>query len=356
MAKIDWLKHCKAFLKKHEDTVAERKAYCDLKRLNYNSFRPKLAEYKKSQAYKNSLSQQSIERQLKKSVSKKTNATSGSVDEKEGRRARDLSNDEDDVKKTYEVTPGGCRSFVKGNTASLLHGKYAKKVFLNDECKELANGSFDDLLMLFKQQFHLMNIQAISRLQEIEELYDAGDCVKKTTVSIDGSVIETPITKAQAVDEVLSNSAAALSEMMKVANAAEKTVVDREIKFMQMSTTSQQDKERTLKELILLKAKEKWSVFDFVEQCAMRSVEPPVWAIKQLEHELRTAEPEIDTSGGVTPEQARELREESIRRRAGRKERLAVIQERNAQIYAGAADLGKEKETVAEDLEGSSGG
>ena len=267
MAKIDWLRHCKAFLKKHDDTVAERKAYCEKKRLNYNSFRPQLAKYKKSQAYKNSIAQQTPARQAKKGAAQNDKLQSAENGEGEGRRVRDLSNGSVSVKPDNERLADGTYRFTKGNTASVLHGRYAKKAFLNEEYQELSQGGFDELLALFKQQFHLVNNESIRRLQEITELYENGDAIKRTTLTAEGKVVETPLTQAEATSEVLNTSAAALSEMMKVVNVAEKTLVDRFVKYSQLNEVTQSQKDRILADLMRQKSEEQWSVFQFIEEC-----------------------------------------------------------------------------------------
>lgn len=347
--KVDWIKQVKYFLKNMEDTVAERKNFCEHRNLPYNTFRTHLSKYKKSDAFKNSQAQQSAGREIKKQSTKEEVEKKSKV-EVAGHRAR-ITVTTKDSNPDIERLPGGLRRFRSGNTASLVHGKHAKKAFLSDEYAELSQSPLADQLGLLKQHFHFMNNLGVKNIRSIEERYANNQPITKTSLNGKGEVVSDELTLEEALKEVGIEVLIPLNEVLKTIGIVEKGLTETEIKLHAVPALSKADQQEILGELVLMRTEENWSASQLVAHLVSHRVDIPPWLLKDLENELRNAEDEIDDTGGLTPEEAEELREKSIARRAGRQERLRKIKERNVSVYAGAADLGTEMLTNSEEAD-----
>ena len=346
--KVDWIKQVKGFLKSMVDTVAERKNFCEHKGLPYNTFRTHLSKYKKSDAFKNSQAQQSAGREIKKQSTKEEVEKKSKV-EVAGRRAR-ITVTKKDSNPDIERLPGGLRRFRPGNTASLVHGKHAKKAFLSDEYAELSQSPLVDQLGLLKQHFHFMNNLGVKNIRNVEDRYANNQPITKTSVNGKGEVVSVELTIEQVLNELSLGVLTPLAEALKIIAIVEKGLTETEIKLHAVPALSKADQQEVLSELVLMRTEENWSASQLVAHLVSHRVDIPPWLLKDLENELRNAEDEVDDTGGLTPEAAEVLREKSIARRAGRQERSNEIKKRNDNIYAGAAGLGSEKLTNSKEV------
>ncbi|MGF1905223.1 hypothetical protein [Aliivibrio salmonicida] len=347
MAKtVDWIKQVKHFLKNYDDTVSERKKFCEHRNLSYNSFRTHLGKYKKSDAFKNSLAQKSVGREAQKRSASESIKDDAQSEEK-SRHAQIAVTARDSNPNISRSSSNHC-SFRKGNTASLVHGKFAKKAFISDAYKELSLAPLSEQIALLKQQFHFISDLGVKKKTHIKNEYEAGRPFKKTTVSSEGKITTEDISEEDALYEVAMQAIVPLTEMIKALSTTEKNMMDSDLKAHAAPSVSRSDQDTLLANLVTVRAQNKWTASDLVAQCVINKVDLPPWLLKELEIELRYAEEEIDESGGLSDKDAEAIRERSLERRGGRAERLAEVRKRNAAIYEGAADLGAEKLTESD--------
>ena len=234
MAKrTDWNKQIKYFLKNHEDTVEQRKVFCKNRGLTYNSFRVKLGQYKKSDQFKNSLAQQTPLSQAKKRSHQQEKENEKIHDDQRTTRAHIPEAPARDQPVNIQRS-NGTRRFAPGNKASLIHGKYAQKAFLDDEYQELSALPLEVQVRLLKQHIHLINNVAVERIQFIRKEYAADRPLTYTKVDEKGQVVEVPIPLDEALVTASSKAAAPMTEMIKTLGTVEKGLVESECKLRMM--------------------------------------------------------------------------------------------------------------------------
>ena len=329
--------------------MPERQKFCEHRHLSYNSFRTQLGKYKKSDAYKNSQAQQSVGRELKKRSAKDQTEKNSKVEVK-GRHAQ-ISLHVENSNPDLDRMPGGHYRFKKGNQASLIHGKFAKKAFISDEYRELSSLPLTDQIALVKQHFHFINNLGVKKANQLMEDYENGKPVTKQVVNDKGEVKSETLPLEQALTEVAMETIIPLTEMIKALGTVEKGLIESELKSHTATHLSRSEQDSELAGLVQVREDNKWSASDLVAQCVMKQIELPTWLLKELEIELRYAEDDIDDSEGLSDDDAESIRERSLIRRSNKNLRLGEIRKRNAKIYENAADLGAEKLTENDEIE-----
>lgn len=349
--KTDWIKQIKFFLKNHEDTVEERKIFCKNKGLVYNSFRVKLSQYKKSDQFKNSLAQQTPLSEAKKRSTQQAREEAKNLDEKGTTRAR-LTDSITQNQPTNIQRKDGTRSFAPGNKAHLIHGKYAKKAFLDDEYQELSALPLEVQVRLLKQHIHLINNVSVERIQFIRKEYEEGRPLTRVKLDEKGNITETAIPMDEALVDASTQAAGPMTEMIKALGTVEKGLVESECKVRLQPTYSRVEMDSHFAEVMNLRVESKWTALQTLGECVQRMLEPPAWLLKEVEFELRNAEPEIDDSEGVSPDEAAAIIERQRERTANANAWLEKRRRKNAEIYAASKGVGDEKLTVSTTIDG----
>ena len=96
-----------------------------------------------------------------------------------------------------------------------------------------------------------------------------------------------------------------------------------------------------------LRVDKRWTALQTLGECVQKMIDPPAWLLKEAEFEVRNAEPEIDDSNGITPDDAAAIIERQRERQASASEWLEKRRRENAEIYESSKGVGDEKLTIS---------
>ena len=319
----------KEFLNGGDTSAQERKIFVKKHELNDNTFRSKLATWKKTNSYENWACQQTKTRSIKNEVVDNVTLLS---------KAAQIS------PRTVNLDRDARGRFIVGNTASELHGKYKtafkKRMFDSDEEEALAECSLLDSVRVMQNQLNILNEVSSRRLREITALYATDKRITHNDSELsEFDAIQSVVAQTQkSSDSLLLRIATTQKQILEIdALAAKRPLLD-------LSTQTE------LVTTLVLKVEEE--KLDNRNACLLflkNGLTPPVYYQKLAELEVKNADDEIDNTDGLTAQEAETLREASIMRRAGREERQRKLEERNNKIYEKVGQLGRENHTLSDD-------
>nr|WP_176453935.1 hypothetical protein [Aliivibrio wodanis]VVV06839.1 hypothetical protein AW0309160_04333 [Aliivibrio wodanis] len=329
ISKNGYEKLFKEFLNGGDTSAQSRKIFVKKHKLNDNTFRSKLAAWKKTNAYENWACQQTKSRSIKNEVVDNVTLLS----------------------KTAQISPGTVKidrdargRFIVGNTASELHGKhkaaFKKKMFDNDDEEALAECSLLDSVRVMQNQLNILNEVSSRRLREITALY-ATD--KRITHN------DTELTEFEAIQCVVSQTQKSSDSLLLRIATTQKQILEIDALAAKRPLLDLSAQTQLVTTLVLRIEEEKLDNRKACQLFLKNGLTPPVYFQKLAELEAKNAEDEIDDEKGLTVEEAEELRETSIIRRSEREERQRKLVERNNKIYEKVGNLGRESYTFSDD-------
>jgi hypothetical protein len=332
-----WTKHIKRFLKGDDHSPTGRKAYALHTRLSDNTFRVKLSKYKASPAYKNSIQQQTPEREAKKRTTRKSNQD---VPKAGKARLTRVANYAPSSTKDNFIFRDDTRTFKRGHTASMVTGAYAKKAFLSPEYAEKSQLSFDDVVALLTAQYLLINDNGVSIQKSIKKTYSSGEPLIKKSMNAQGEVVEVELSEDDALFDTAIKISGPMSRLAKVIIASKIKMEEMELKQRDEPTFSKREISDTIIEIMARKEKNKLSAVEICYAFYALGQTPPPGLEREKEIEMRNAEPAIPQGDGVTPDEAAEMQEYLKGRRKEQPKLLEAMKLRNAKIYAGNDGVG----------------
>jgi hypothetical protein len=346
MAKVvQWLKHVKKFLKEKDKSPANRKVYAAKYLLNYNTFRAKIADYIVSDAYKNSIRQQTPERSLKREMSQKTNPKTASRKKERATGAYARVAEHAPKNKNILTREDTTRSFLPKNTTGIVHGSFAKQSFFDQE-SDYSTKDEEDLLSRLYIQVTILNDCTINLQAGLREKYANGEAMKRKSVDDNGKVTEVELLEDQAMYDLTAKTIPATAEATKIYVQAKTKLDETKMKMKLLPPYSKKEMSQITMDIIVYREEYGMSAKDTCNAFYVAGIEPPAGIAKEYEIELRDAEPPIPEGKGITADQAAEFKRTLLSKREAQPAWLAAKEEENAIIYAGKEGVGNETTTT----------
>lgn len=353
----DWVKHCKSFLKNCDTGgAAEQKAYTGRRGLSWNTFRVHLSKYKKSETYKRSLAQtQSAARLVKSKTSKKTGTSAQSPSENRAKNAGEtipvgahVAKRVPKTKKHVVQKEDGLYKFAKGHSASLVHGKYSKILFLSPEYEELAQMSLRDQKSLLGQQYALIGVTAVSTENQLMDRYKNNDPITKKVMDSTGKVTDVELTFNEAMAEIAIASAMPMNEILKTMTTTEsKLAAIEQAEYQQAAYTPAEIVFHTA-EIMAYRDEESLSAKDTCNRFMLMGLVPPSTLVREFEKELNNTKPQPPADAGITGAEVRAIKTSQDIKRAKAATELNERRIANEKMYAGFTGVGDENVTTRE--------
>jgi len=353
----DWVKHCKSFLKNCDTGgTAEQKDYTGRRGLSWNTFRVHLSKYRKSDTYKRSLAQtQSTARLLKSKGSKKTGASAQSPSDNQAKNAdgenplgAHVAKRVPKTKKHVVKKDDGLYKFKKGHSASLVHGKYSKILFLSPEYQELAQMSLRDQKSLLGQQYALISVTTVSTENTLIERYKNNDPIKKKVMGSDGTVTDVELTFNEAMADVAVTGAMPMNEILKTMTTTESKLAAIEQAEYQQPAYTPADIVFHTASIMELRDTDSLSAKDTCNRFMLMGLVPPSTLVREFEKELNNTVPPPPPDTGITGEEVRDIKKKQNVKRAKAKQDLEARRVENEKMYAGFTGVGDENVTTRE--------
>lgn len=360
MAKVktDWQKHCKIFLNGDDLSTDGARAYCEHKLLAFNTFRVRLAAFKKTDAFKRHVAQKTPAAQIKKKLS------SGGVSAKRAKKAPPESKLAK-IPRTHAVIAkpehsqvesnglGGFK-FKKRHSASTIHGKHRQVSFTDKGTEERAQSPLDDIITLLRARNDLVNTLIVEKLKDIDDRYDNDEPITIKRMSNDGKWIEVELERAEAKYEANKDPSLAMCELTKTIIAGEKTLHDlakSEFELDLKAFTAPRlstNEAHVIKLEILDQYKAGLPLRDTLMEFERVGVPAPALLMREYDNELRLAEP--PEAEGITAMERVGVTKKMQEIRASKDEWLANQADLNKAIYSEFLGLGDEHVTNMPDL------
>jgi hypothetical protein len=337
--KPDWTKHIKRFLKSDDSSPTGRRAYAAHHNISDNTLRVKLYKYKSSPTYKNSIQQQTPEREAKKRTTKKSDQNAP----KAGKAGTTpVASNVPKSNRDDFISRNDPRTFKRGNTTSMVTGAHAKKAFISPEYAEKSQMDCDDVMALLTAQYSLINDRGVSVLKSIKETYSSGEPLTKKSMNSKGEVVDVELTEDDALFDAALKISGPMSELAKVIVTSKMKMEELELKKREAPAFSKNEISDMLIEIMLRKEQSKLSAVATCHAFYALGQIPPPGLEREKEIELRDAEPEVPKGNGVGPDAAADMQEFLKGRLKDRPKLLEEMERRNAEIYAGNDGVGDE--------------
>lgn len=335
----DWTKHIKRFLKSDDNSPTGRKAYAIHHGLSNNTFRVRLSKYKLSPTYKNSIQQQTPEREAKKRTTKKSDQNAA----KAGKAGTTpVASNVPKSSRDDFISRDDPRTFKRGNTTSMVTGAHAKKAFLSPEYAGKSQMNGEDVMALLTAQYSLINDSGVSVQKSIKEAYSSGEPLTKKTMNSKGEVVDVELTEDDALFDAALKISGPMSELAKIIIASKVKMEELELKRRDAPVFSKHEISDMLIALMVRKEQNKLSAVQTCHSFYALGQIPPPGLEREKEIELRDAEPEVPKGNGVGPDAAADMQEFLKGRLKDRPKLLEEMEKRNAEIYAGNDGVGDE--------------
>ncbi|EKO3439516.1 hypothetical protein NTE19_003408 [Vibrio fluvialis] len=359
MAKIDWLTHCRLFLSQKDTSTKARKAYALECGLNENSFRRELTNYKKEadqgesnhpdqpvsskadqktdhkadQKKKTDQKKQSDQKSRTKADSNKNDknqqfseskgsegrvakSDQGKTDQNGGTtrarydKARDISRP---ASTNVTVRPDGTRTFTIGNTASLIHGGYAEKLFLNQEVADLAEMPITDMHKMMKSRFAVMEMIRTDVVRQTQADYENGRAHTKEVFE-DGEIVQIPMTYEEAI---FSSMLAGMKEQTKLYDSvvkAEQTQFSLLMQYQKMSRFTHEEAVKEIEAVMERYQEDQLSAIEAGILLESKGIKLPSTLRGLIAREIEEMDPKgKEQDGGLTEEQLNEIRSQALK-------------------------------------------
>ncbi|QUM78766.1 hypothetical protein HWV00_21065 (plasmid) [Moritella sp. 24] len=351
--KTDWLKHCKRFLQ-NGSTPAEQRDYAERHLLNYNTFRKRLAAYKKSDTYKRSLAAtETVHAKIRGGKAKAKREIAESQIPKEMTRGARVAKPMPAAHPGIKYNQNGTRSFRPGNRVALLHAEFLKGGFRSRNYESRGKVGIDENLELLNTQFATIHDTGAELIHDLEARYKDNDPIVLKEMNATGKVVERELSLAEARIEIAQQTAMPMTEIFKVMLAGEVKLAELELKDRDAPMFSKFEQYQITKEIIQQRIDEKLTAGETCSMFLLAGVEPPSILSREYEIELRNAEAEPPSDDGITPDQASELKNHLVQRNSDTPDWLAKRRAENARVYAESAGVGDELITHSEEVEDS---
>ena len=334
MAKIDWKSHCETFLKQVDQSARARNAYAEQCSININSFRRELTKYKKilaedsnstqskkanqpPKADQNSKADQKVttKKQKNKSVKNQSYKSKGKAEGSDHKeidqpvsstrvRARVAKNDPNIIR------ANGTRCFKKGNTASLIHGAYAKEFFLNQSHEEWSATSLEEIHSLAKSKYMLMESIRTDVIRQTKNDYEEGRAHTKEVFE-NGELTLVPMTFQEAIFAAML---AGHKEQTKLLSDIAKVEQTQQALLVQLRNMSEMSRAEQIEYIAVTLGKYENKEITAIEaglSLSAKGIEPPGTLKLLIEKEVEAMDDNDDSEEGITEEELARLKVES---------------------------------------------
>ncbi|MDC5753574.1 hypothetical protein [Vibrio europaeus] len=334
MAKTDWNSHCETFLKQDDQSAKARNAYAGANGINPNSFRRELSNYKKLTASsdtskangkpdQNKKSDQNAKADQEKSQKPSKNKTlKNQKDKSKGKaggsdhtkpdqsggttrgRAHVAKNDPNVIREN------GTRRFKKGNTASLIHGAYAKEFFLHDGHEEWATTPLADIHSLAKSKYMLMESIRTDLIRQTKNDYEEGRSHTKEVFE-GGELTLVPMTFQEAIFAAMLAGHKEQTKLLSDIAKVEQTQNSLNIQSYNLSPLSKEEQIKEIASVLASYEKKEITAIDAGLALSAKGIEPPGTLKLLIEKEVEAMDDNDDSEEGITEEELARLKAES---------------------------------------------
>ncbi len=335
MAKTDWNSHCETFLKQDDQSAKARNAYAQECGLNPNSFRRELTKHKKTLSSDGSSEPSHKPDQQKKSDQNdkpdqktpqkkpKTKDVKNQQVKSKGRGGRSDHTKPDQPGETTRarahvakndpnvIRDNGTRCFKKGNTASLIHGAYAKEFFLNDNHQEWANTSLADVHSLAKSKYMLMESIRTDLIRQTKKDYEEGRAHTKEVFEA-GELKLVPMTFQEAIFSAMLAGHKEQTKLLSDIAKVEQTQQALHVQMYNLSSLTRQEQITEISKVLGDYEDKKITAIDAGLQLSAKGIEPPGTLKLLIEKEVEALDDDGDEDEGISEEELAKLKAASL--------------------------------------------